>query len=193
MRTTGTTKPGTRFSRAVAVGGILLLASPFMFLGAISWFNYTGWMKGRDRYPIVAWFSAWFGLSAVFSIAVIYLIAGGNAVDRFGGVGTIIMLVGGVAGATAMWWYDQSAAERPTLKVAPSSRLSRPVLVVLLRIFGLTLAAVGVCLAVGSFVVDVFPADATLRTSLWLVLAGGGLYLTATYGFASAGRQDRQT
>jgi hypothetical protein len=48
MRATGAIKPGTRFSRAVAIGGILLLASPFMFLGALSWWDINGWIKGRD-------------------------------------------------------------------------------------------------------------------------------------------------
>jgi hypothetical protein len=188
MRTAPRTKPGTKFSRAIAISGIFLLASPFLFLGAISWFNYNGWMNGRDRYPIVAWFSAWFGISGVFSIAVAYIIAGSSGVDRFGGVGTVIMLAGGVVGAAATWWFDQAAAVHPTLKDSGGSEAGRPLFLELLRIVGLMVAGIGIGLAVVSFVTNLFPEDSTLRASIWLVPVGGGLYFVATYGFTSTSK-----
>ncbi len=180
--TTPTIKPGTPFSRAVAIVGIASGLVAILGLGVVAWINYNGWRKGRDKYPILAWFIGWLAITGIVSALSAFAILGGSRVSDFGEQATIIMAVGAVLGTLATWWYDQVRADRPTLKEL-AGPAARPMLPTLLKIVGLVLATAGIGLAVYYFATTLFPPDWTLRASLWLVLGGGGLYFWATYGF----------
>src|SRR5207344_913486 len=85
---------GTRFSRAVALTGVVIGFVGILALGALALFNYNGWKRGRDRYPILAWLVAWLGIIAVAGISLTAVFFGPGRIDDFGGWGSVVMVVG---------------------------------------------------------------------------------------------------
>jgi len=108
---------GTRFSRAVALTGVVIGFVGILALGALALFNYNGWKRGRDRYPILAWLVAWLGIIAVAGISLTAVFFGPGRIDDFGGWGSVVMVVGSPIATFLTWRYDQAHANVPTLKL----------------------------------------------------------------------------
>jgi hypothetical protein len=106
---------GTRFSRGIALIGVVIGFIAIVLLGAVALLNYNGWKKGRDRYPILAWLIGWFGIVGIVSYLAVYL-AVGSRVSDYGGLGSVVMVVGATVGTFLTWRYDLAHAEHPSLK-----------------------------------------------------------------------------
>lgn len=107
---------GTQFSHTIAIIGIVAGFIAIIALGAIALYNYNGWKKGRDKYPIVAWLVGWLAIIAVTGVLTTLLIGGPSLVDKTGGTGTLIMAVGAPLATYWTWLYDRAHASHRTLK-----------------------------------------------------------------------------
>jgi hypothetical protein len=107
---------GTRFTRGLAIAGIVIGVAGIIGLGLLAWWNYDGWKKGRDRYPFISWYVAWLGIVGVLHFTITLIVVGPHRVWNYGGIGTAVMVVGAFLATDATWYYDQVRAEFPTLK-----------------------------------------------------------------------------
>lgn len=117
---------GTPFSRFVAIVGIIVGFIAILGIGVLSLLNYRGWKAGLDKYPVLAWIVGWLALSGLGGVLVIVVFAGWSRVDDYGGAGTLVMVIGSVAGTILTWRYDQRHAAFPTLKLKSASTPPRP-------------------------------------------------------------------
>jgi H+/Cl- antiporter ClcA len=109
---------GTPFTRGLAVAGIVLGMIGLLALGLLAWWNYDGWKKGRDKYPLLAWYVAWFVIIGVIGVLVTLLIGGWQRVSADGGIGTAVMFVGAFLATDVTYYFNEVKADVPTLKTA---------------------------------------------------------------------------
>jgi hypothetical protein len=85
--------------------------------GVLASWNYDGWKKGRDRYPLIAWL----GIIGVAHFAVTLAVVGPDRVWDYGDIGTVVMVVGAFLTTDVTWYLNETRGDRPTLKPRRSS------------------------------------------------------------------------
>ena len=107
---------GTSATRGLAIVGIAIGLLLVVGFGLLAWWNYDGWKKGRDRYPLVAWYIAWLGIIGVAHFVVTLAVVGSDRVWDYGGIGTVVMVVGAFLATDVTWYLNETRADSPTLK-----------------------------------------------------------------------------
>ena len=107
---------GTRVTRGLAIAGIAIGLLLVVGFGLLAWWNYDGWKKGRDRYPLIAWYIAWLGIIGVAHFAVTLAVVGPDRGWDYGGIDTVVMVVGAFLATDVTWYLNETRADDPTLK-----------------------------------------------------------------------------